>query len=152
MDKNHGDRAAELFLSGCSCAQSVMAAFDDVTGLDRDTSLRVSSAMGGGICRMREVCGAVSGAMMVLGMAEGSGIDTDHDKKAALYARGQEFCEAFKEKMGSVVCRELLGLAEGRSDSVPERRTSEYYKKRPCAEIVRCAASILEGMLEEKEV
>ena len=93
---------------------------------------------------MRVVCGAVSGAMLVLGMAEGEGSDSDHGKKAELYKKGQAFAEAFRAEMGSIVCRELLGLPDGKDDAVPEKRTDAYYKKRPCAEIVRLAAEELE--------
>lgn len=150
MDKNidHGALAEELFRGGCNCSQAVFAAFEDVTGFDRETSLRLASALGGGMCRMREVCGAVSGAMLVFGMAEGEGADSDHGKKADLYAKGQDFCAAFKGEMGSIVCRELLGLPDGKSEATPEKRTSEYYKKRPCAEIVRIAAEELEKRLK----
>lgn len=147
--KDHGKVAEELFRGGCNCSQAVVAAFEDVTGFDRETSLKIAAALGGGICRMREVCGAVSGAMIVLGMARGDGADSDHDKKAALYKTGQDFAIGFKDELGSIVCRELLGLPDGKSDAVPEARTAAYYKKRPCAEIVRFAASELEKLLDE---
>lgn len=150
MTKDHGKIAEELFAGGCNCSQAVVAAFEDVTGFDRETSLRVASALGGGMCRMREVCGAVSGAMLVLGMAEGDGSESDHVKKADLYKRGQDFCGIFKDEMGSIICRELLGLPGGKDSPVPEKRTNEYYKKRPCGEIVRFAAKTLEKMLEDK--
>lgn len=149
MDKerDHGKIAEELFRTGCNCSQAVVAAFEDVTGFDRETSLKVASALGGGMCRMREVCGAVSGAMVVLGMAEGDGTDSDHAKKSALYKKGQDFADAFKDEMGSIVCRELLGLPDGKSEATPEKRTDAYYKKRPCAEIVRIAATELEKII-----
>ncbi|MBQ7828321.1 MAG: C_GCAxxG_C_C family protein [Clostridia bacterium] len=146
-NKNHGAVAEELFRQGCNCSQAVVAAFEDVTGFDRDTSLKAASALGGGMCRMREVCGAVSGAMIVLGMAMGDGADSDHAKKTALYKVGQEFAESFKQEFGSIVCRELLGLPDGKSDATPEARTDSYYKKRPCAEIVRLAAETLEKII-----
>jgi len=148
ITKDHGKVAEELFRSGCNCSQAVVAAFEDVTGFDRETSLKVASALGGGMCRMREVCGAVSGAMLVLGMACGEGADSDHAKKSALYKMGQEFADSFKDEMGSIVCRELLGLPEGKSEAVPEARTDAYYKKRPCAEIVRIAAEELEKIIK----
>ncbi len=147
--KTRGDIAAELFMSGCNCAQAVLAAFDDVTGMDRETSLRVASTLGGGMCRLREVCGAVSGALIVLGLLEGEGTAGDHAKKAALYAKGQDFAAKFKEEMGALTCRELLELAKkGADEPTPEKRTEEYYHKRPCAEIVRFAADTLEGMIK----
>ena len=148
MTKDHGKVAEELFRGGCNCSQAVVAAFEDVTGFDRETSMKVASALGGGMCRMREVCGAVSGAMLVLGMACGEGADADHAKKADLYKTGQAFAETFKAEMGSIVCRELLGLPDGKSEAVPEARTDAYYKKRPCAEIVRIAAEELRKVIE----
>ena len=149
MDKtvDHGKIAEELFRSGCNCSQAVVAAFEDVTGFDRETSLKVASALGGGMCRMREVCGAVSGAMVVLGMAMGDDTDSDREKKAELYKMGQAFAESVRGEIGSIVCRELLGLPDGKSEAVPEARTDAYYKKRPCAEIVRIAAEELEKFL-----
>ena len=149
MDKNkdHGKVAEELFRGGCNCSQAVVAAFEDVTGFDRETSMKVASALGGGICRMREVCGAVSGAMIVLGMAQGGGSDSDHGKKADLYKLGQTFADSVKAELGSIVCRELLGLPDGKSEATPEARTDAYYKKRPCAEIVRLSATELEKVL-----
>lgn len=146
-NKNHGVVAEELFRGGCNCSQAVVAAFEDVTGFDRETSLKVASALGGGMCRMREVCGAVSGAMIVLGMAEGDDTDSDHEKKTDLYKTGQGFAEAFKDELSSIVCRDLLGLPDGKSDATPEARTDSYYKKRPCAEIVRIAAETLEKFI-----
>ncbi len=148
MTKDHGKTAEELFRSGCNCSQAVVAAFEDVTGFDRETSVKVASALGGGICRLREVCGAVGGAMIVLGMVHGGETNTDREKKAELYRIGQDFADRFKAEMGSVVCRELLGLPEGKSEAVPEARTNAYYKKRPCAEIVRVAATILEQVIK----
>lgn len=147
MTKDHGAVAEEFFRGGMNCAQAVVAAFEDVTGFDRDTSMKVAAALGGGMCRMREVCGAVSGCMVVLGMAEGEGSDSDHAKKAELYKKGQMLAEAFKGEMGSIVCRELLGLPDGKSEAVPEKRTDAYYKKRPCAEIVRIAAEKLREII-----
>lgn len=144
---DHGKVAEEFFRSGMNCSQAVVAAFEDVTGFDRMTSLKVASALGGGMCRLREVCGAVSGAMVVLGMAMGDDTDSDREKKAELYKIGQTFAESVKSELGSIVCRELLGLPEGKSEAVPEARTDTYYKKRPCAEIVRIAATELEKFL-----
>ncbi len=150
MKKDRGRIAEELFNGGCNCSQAVVLAFDDVTGFDRETSLKAAAALGGGMCRMREVCGAVSGAMIVLGMVYGDGTDSDHAKKTELYRIGQSFADTFKEEMGSVVCRDLLGLPDGKSDAVPEKRTDAYYKKRPCGEIVRFAAETLEKIIGDK--
>ena len=148
---DHGIKAAELFLGGYNCAQSVAVAFCDVTGLDEKTTARMMSAFGGGMGRLREVCGAVSGMTMVLSNKFASTDPNDHAKKAELYALIQKAAGEFKDENGSIVCRELLGLPDKNSDPVPEERTKEYYKKRPCAELVHCAATIAEKYLEENK-
>ena len=144
---DHGRIAEELFREGYNCAQAVLIAFSDVTGLDRGTAARLSSSFGGGLGRMREVCGAVSGAAMVLGMVKGCADPTDTEAKKAHYRRIQDFARRFKELNGSIVCRELLAGVSVTSGGEPEARTSEYYKKRPCPQLVRQAAQILEEML-----
>ena len=114
---NHVERAVELFVEGYNCAQAVAAAFGDLTGLDEKTAARMASCFGGGMGRMREVCGAVSGALMVLGIAEGYSEPKDTAAKSIHYARVREFADRFKEKCtqggqcGSIVCRDLLAGA-----------------------------------------
>lgn len=147
MEK-HGIIAEKLFYEGYNCAQSVLLAFEDVTGLDRKTAAALSSSFGGGLGRMREVCGAVSGAGMVLGIVYGYSDPEDRDAKKAHYRRVQDFCARFKEKNGSIVCRELLSGTGASTGGNPEERTEEYYKKRPCPMLVRHAAEILDKMLE----
>ena len=142
----HSETAKRLFLSGYNCAQAVLCAFEDVTGLERDTGLRLASSFGGGLGRMREVCGAVSGAAMVLGLVKGPADPADHAAKTAHYHLVQEFARQFRELNGSIVCRELLAGA-GSPGTDPERRTQEYYKKRPCPELVAQAAQILDALL-----
>lgn len=142
---SRADRAKELFLSGYNCAQAVFCAFCDELSIDENLAQVISSSFGGGMGRMREVCGAVSGALMVLGAKYGYNDKSDPYKKAEHYRRVQEFAKYFKEENGSIICRELLGLSKGeKSDPTPGERTKEYYKKRPCAEIVYTAAKILE--------
>lgn len=134
-----GKKAEELFKTGLNCSQSVFCAFAPELGVDAGTAAKISCALGGGVGRMRETCGAVTGAALVVGMMTGPG-------KTEAYAKMQEFCAAFKKEFGSLVCRELLagvGASEGGS---PEERTAEYYRKRPCAEMVAKAAEILESM------
>lgn len=143
---SHAETAKQLFESGYNCAQAVLCAFEDVTGLERGTSLRLASSFGGGLGRMREVCGAVSGAAMVLGLVCGSADPTDHAAKTAHYHRVQEFARRFRERNGSIICRELLA-GVGSPGAEPEQRTAEYYKKRPCAELVAQAAGILDEMI-----
>ena len=144
-----GDIAKELFESGCNCSQAVFCAFCDETGFDKETALRVSAGFGGGFGRLREVCGAVSGMTMVLSEKFASTDVGDKTKKAELYAIIQKAANEFREQIGSIVCRELLGLSEKNSSPVPEERTAKYYAKRPCGELVKCAAQITEKLLEE---
>ena len=143
----HAQKAEALFYEGYNCAQSVLLAFEDVTGFERETAAKLASSFGGGLGRMREVCGAVSGAAMVLGLAKGYSDPEDFDAKKAHYALIQEFAARFKEQNGSIICRELLSGSGASNGFTPERRTDGYYQKRPCAELCRCAAEIVEGLL-----
>ncbi len=146
----HALRAQELFFSGCNCAQAIFCAFEDVTGYNHRDAMRLSSSFGGGVGRLREVCGTMSGAAMVAGVLWGYD-DLSTDKpKAEHYALIQEIARRFKEKYGTVICRELLkGLAVD-TKPVPEERTKEYYKKRPCVKFVVSMAEILDDMIAEK--
>ena len=146
--KQHGELAYQLFLDGYNCAQAVFCAFEDMTGIDRDTGAALASSFGGGLGRMREVCGAVSGAAMVLGLAKGYSDPGNAEQKRSHYHLIQEFARRFKEKNGSIICRELLSGAGAAPGNDPEARTEEYYKKRPCPQIVRQAADILDNMLK----
>ena len=137
------ERAMALFEEGYNCAQSVFLAFSDLHGMDTHTAAALSSSFGGGMGRLREVCGAVSGMFLTAGARE---------EKAAHYARIQELAKAFEEKNGSIVCRELLGLSVKREEPTPKERTAEYYKKRPCKELVGDAAEILEKYIAEHPV
>ncbi len=151
---NHRERAKELFQEGYNCAQAVFCAFTDVTGLDQDTSARVASSFGGGLGRLRKVCGAVSGAAMVLGMAKGYADPKDAQAKKDHYARVREFAARFREANGSIICRELLAGGDPHAalpGGEPEARTPEFYKKRPCSELVEMAAGFVEEMLENEQ-
>lgn len=159
-----GERAKAAFLGGLNCSQSAVSVFTDILHFDADTMLRVSSPFGGGTCRMREMCGAVTGALMCLGMAMGSP-SGDKEKRDALYQAGQEYCRRFKNANGSVICRELLGLFpmgqgavlfnSGKADPhiasspVSAPRTAEYYKSRPCPDKCKSAAALLVQLFEE---
>ncbi len=144
---DHGELAAANFLSGYNCAQSVAVAFCDVTGLDRDFTARMVSAFGGGMGRMREVCGAVSGMYMVLGQLYGYNTPGDDKAKLALYVQVQALAARFKAQYGTIVCRELLKNPP--SDPAPSPRTAEYYAKRPCARFVYLAAKLLDEFIAE---
>lgn len=143
MDR--GTKAAKLFLDGYNCAQAVAVAFSDLTGLDETLSARLASSFGGGMGRMREVCGAVSGMLMVAGILYGYDTPGDDVAKKAHYALVQELAGQFREKNGSIVCREILKNPP--SDPAPSPRTAEYYASRPCARMVYSAATILEAYI-----
>lgn len=145
-------KAVELFKEGYNCSQSVFTAFAHRFGIDEETALRISAGLGGGIGRMREVCGAVSGAAMVIGSIASATEGKDDENKQKNYELVREFAERFKDENGSIICRELLGLDVKMEESTkPESRTAEYYKKRPCVELVECAAVILEELIKENK-
>lgn len=144
-----GEKAEALFAEGYNCAQAVVIAFEDLHGLDRETAAKMSSSFGGGMARLREVCGSVSGMFLVAGLLYGYDDPKAKEEKAAHYARIQKLASDFQAEHGSIVCRDLLGLTEKKQEPVPEERTAEYYKKRPCKKIVGRAAEILEEYIRE---
>ncbi len=141
------EKAKELFRSGYNCAQSVFAVYAERYGIDFETALKLSSSFGGGMGRLREVCGAVSGMFMAAGLAKGYCSNNDKDEKKAHYERIQYLAGEFEKIHGSIVCRELLGLNRKKDIATPSERTVEYYKKRPCVEIVGDACRILDKYL-----
>lgn len=153
--KSRTEQAVALFLEGFNCSQSVFAAYADLFGMDKETALRVAASFGGGIGRMREVCGAANGMFLVAGMLTGSVEGKDQTAKKNNYEVVQRLAAEFKrENGGTYICRELLGLnKDGKKvalgDTTPEARTEEYYKKRPCLKTIQGAAAILERMLLE---
>ena len=140
------ERAQELFLQGYNCAQAVAGAFCEEMGMTLTAAVRSMSSFGGGMGRLREVCGACSGMFFVLGQIKGYDRADDTEGKKALYELVRQGAAAFKEKNGSYVCRELLGGVPAGGD--PAQRTGEYYKKRPCVELVGDAAEICEQLLK----
>lgn len=147
-----GEIAKKLFLEGYNCSQAVSMAFADEMGIDKEIVAKLASGFGGGIGRMREVCGTVSGIAMVMSMLYGYDDPKDNSQKAELYSRIQILGEQFKKDNGSVVCRELLSLDQKGFDApTPENRTDAYYKKRPCPELVEYAADILEEYLTKNK-
>lgn len=135
------NRSEELFLKGYNCCQAVVASFSDVVGLPEDTLLKLSCALGGGFARLRNVCGAVSGMGIVLGLVYAT---DDPNAKTELYPKGQNLAKQFEEIFGSIVCSDLLKNLEKTDHSpVPEERTPEYYKKRTCLDCVKTATKIL---------
>jgi C_GCAxxG_C_C family probable redox protein len=145
---NRVELAEKLFKEGYNCSQSVFAAFSDLYGIDREMALKLSSSFGGGIGRMREVCGAVSGMCMVAGLETGSSARMDPEGKKYNYGVVQRLSTEFKEISGSIICRELLNLeSSDTSDTAPQIRNQEYYNKRPCVQLVKDAAEIVENVL-----
>ena len=147
---DHGIKAAELFLEGYNCAQAVAVAFCDVTGLDEKTTARMVSGFGGGMGRLREVCGAVSGMFFVLSYLYGYDDPKADGEKKQLYTDVQNLAAQFRERCGSYLCRDLLDNPP--SDPNPSPRTAEYYRQRPCAAMVYTAAQILDGYIGEHPV
>ncbi|WMC92345.1 C-GCAxxG-C-C family protein [Kineothrix sp. MB12-C1] len=147
----HSVLAKELFKKGYSCSQSIVLAFNDETGLDSETALKVSSSFGGGMGRLREVCGAVSGMFVVVGILYGYSDPSDRIAKAKHYKLVQALAMKFKDKNNSIICRELLGLSTEKESPIPEKRNEGYYKKRPCTELVEHAAEILDTYIQNKK-
>ena len=140
MDR--AEQAAQLFLQGYNCAQAVAVAFSDLTGLSPELSAKMASSFGGGMGRMREVCGAVSGMLLVTSLLYGYDQPENDQGKKELYQLVQNLAEQFRQKNGSIICRELLKNPP--SDPNPSPRTAEYYRQRPCAAMVYTAAEILD--------
>ena len=149
MNKEKAAAAKALFMEGYNCSQAVVGAWAEDIGLDSETAYKIASGFGGGIGRMREVCGAFTGAVMVLGLKFGNTIGSDRAAKGKDYERVQLFAKRFKEELGSdtIICRELLGLS-GPSDPDPAKRTKENYQKRPCPETVAIASGLLGEFME----
>ena len=141
--------AKNYFLQGYNCAQAVFLAFAKDEGLSEETALKIASSFGGGLGAQREVCGAVSGMCMALGLKRGYSTAKDFSSKQKHYQAVQEICVEFKKQNGSIICRELLGLNKNNLPLKPEERTENYYKKRPCADLVAMAAEILENYLSK---
>lgn len=146
---DHRKQAAEYFEGGYNCAQSVAAAFGDVTGISPEQAAKMVSAFGGGMGRMREVCGAVSGMFFVLSTLYGYE-KPDPAAQKALYATVQETAEKFRQQAGSIICREILKNPP--SDPKPTPRTESFYTQRPCTRMVVLAAEILDAYINEHPV
>ena len=148
--------ARENFLKGYGCAQSVLLAYADLTGLDETTLAKLGSSFGGGMGRLREVCGGVTGACADRGRLCGYDDPADKEGKSRHYADIRELARRFTERSrgGSIVCREILQNAglSGDKGGEAEARTAEYYEKRPCPDLVYLAAEVLGEMLAEKGI
>ena len=142
------EKAKELFKSGYNCSQAVLGVFCEELGLDFDTAMKIASSFGGGMGRMREVCGTVSGMFMAAGLAFASSSDSAVEK-GEHYKRIQELAKRFKDQNGSIICRELLQGVETSTSPVPSERTQSYYKKRPCVDLVGDSVEIFEQYMKE---
>lgn len=145
-------RAKENFLQGYSCAQSVLLAFAPYIEMEEETVLRLSSSFGAGMGRLREVCGALCSLLMLEGLLEGYTDPYDAEGKAAHYARVQALAGRFRQEMGSILCRDLLGPEGASTNPVPEARTDPYYARRPCLRAVECAARMGQELLDQKKL
>ena len=139
------EKAKELFKQGYNCSQAVLGVFCEEFGMDFETAIKIASSFGGGMGRMREVCGTVSGMFMAAGLAYCTG----ENNKAEQYKIVQELAKRFKDKNGSIICRELLQGVETSTSPTPSERTETYYKKRPCIDLVGDSVEIFEEFLKE---
>lgn len=144
MVESRAEYAVSLFKSGYNCAQSVFAAYADLLGMDMQTALKMSSAMGAGVGRMREVCGTVSAMALLAGLKEGNADPADEDAKRHIYELVRQMSGEFKTQHGSIICKELLGIDGMEESAQPSVRTPEFYASRPCIKFIACAAEIIE--------
>ena len=146
-------RAVDNFMQGYGCCQSVVAAFADLYGMDDTLAKKIAAGFGGGVGRMRMMCGAVSGIVMLVGLDCGQTEGSDREGKSACYKVVQDLLAKSREENGSLICAEILGLKgyeKAQSSYVASARTAEYYKSRPCAAKVESAARIFAEYLKQK--
>ena len=148
MQTKHSEIAVNNFTNGYNCAQSVFLTYAKHFGIDNSTALKLSSSFGGGMGRLREVCGAVSAMFMIAGLAKGYTENNNDAIKAKHYERIQKLAKEFKDKHGTIICRELLGENGGNDTSfIPSKRTAEYYQNRPCKQFIKDACDIIDKEL-----
>ena len=147
----HSEKAREIFNEGYNCSQAVVAAFSDITGLDFETSLKVSSSFGAGMGKMRSVCGAVTGMYIVAGLLWAT-TQSDAASKEKHYTLIQQITQRFKDMHNTVVCAELLKNLKTDTTPKPAERTQEYYKVRPCLKFVEDACDILDSIIGTDEI
>lgn len=147
----NSERAVALFLEGYNCAQAVLGAFSGEIGLSEKMAMRLACPFGGGVGRLREICGACSGMLLAAGALYGYDTPETGEVKSKHYQLVRELCAAFKEQNSSIICREILGK-RAEVGGTPEPRTESFYKERPCVKCIRTAAEILEKYLAENPV
>lgn len=150
---SRAERAKELFEQGYACSQAVALAFSDVVEIDESALTKMMLPFGGGFGRLRLVCGAVSGMTAICGLIFAKAINSS-ENKMSVYEIERELCAKFENEFGSLICENLLSGANLKVEKGgnAETRTTEYYKKRPCSEIVKGATQILEEALKENGV
>ena len=142
------EKAVSLFNSGYNCAQAVMLAFSDLLDIDELTIQKLTSSLGGGISRLREVCGCVSAMALILGMIKGDYDVLDNTSKSNLYKEVQELSFKFKDKFNSYICSDLLNKDKGPENHVAGVRNESYYHSRKCDEYIAYMVSIIEEKLK----
>ncbi|MBR4131020.1 MAG: C_GCAxxG_C_C family protein [Bacteroidaceae bacterium] len=148
-------RAVELFMQGYGCCQSVVCAFSDLYGLDEEMAFRVAAGFGGGVGRMRMMCGTVSALVILAGLEKGQTRGEDREGKMACYQLVRQLLETFKQRNGSIICSELLqmqGVKAETNTAQPDERNAEYYRIRPCARKVESAARVYAEYLESQNI
>lgn len=147
------EAAVQRFETGYNCAQAVFATYADLFGMSEEDALKLASPMGAGVGRMREMCGAVTAMALLEGLKEGNTDPVDKQAQGRTYETVRTMCDSFAEQNGSMICRELLGIAAREKSAVPSERTAQYYAGRPCAKFVRSAAELVEKhLLSEEDV
>ena len=146
-------KSVELFMQGYGCCQSVVCAFSDLYGLDEEMAFRVAAGFGGGVGRMRMMCGTVSALVILAGLERGQTQGEDREGKMACYQLVRQLLETFKQRNGSIICAELLqmqGVKAETNTAQPDERNAEYYRIRPCARKVESAARVFAEYLESQ--
>lgn len=137
------DRAVGYFMEGYNCAQSVVLAYCDVIGIDQDTAKKISAPFGGGMGRLREMCGACSGMFMLMGFKYPVTDANNQAIKEENYTAVQRTANEFKDYFGSYICADLLKLDRIPQHPFPSNRNARYYAERPCSRFVAVAAEIV---------
>ena len=148
-------KSVEFFMQGYGCCQSVVCAFADIYGLDNEMALRIAAGFGGGVGRMRMMCGTVSALVILAGLEKGQTRGEDREGKTACYQLVRELLDTFKQRNGSIICAELLqmqGVKAETNTAQPDERNAEYYRVRPCARKVESAARVFAEYLDNKNI
>lgn len=141
-------KAKELFKNGYNCAQSVVGAYSDLFGMSAEDAMRAAEGFGGGMGRQRLTCGAVSGMVMLVGLKYSKAAAGDIENRTLIYETVRKMTNEFKQKNKTIICGDLLGIDRKEKEGAqPDKRTAEYYKKRPCLGCIEDCAEIIEGIL-----